>query len=98
MHPLASEYCLGRAAHTYPCQPHLAGSLGEREEVEGIPDEPTPGVTMSCSPPSPIEIELEETSYTVDRTWGQKGSGLLQSTQKDKDSVQKALGAGPVFL
>lgn len=55
-------------------------------------------VAVSCSPPSPIEIELEETSYTVDKTGGQKGSGLLQNVQKGKDSAQKALGAKPTFL
>ena len=52
-------------------------------------------VAMSQGPPLPIEVELEETSCTVDKTGGQKGSGLLQNMQKSKDSAQEALRASP---
>lgn len=98
MYLLVFEYCLGRVVYIYFCQFYLVGFLGEREEVEGILDESISGVIMSCSFFFFIEIELEEIFYIVDRIWGQKGSGLFQSIQKDKDSVQKVLGVGLVFF
>ena len=52
-------------------------------------------VAMSYGPPLPMEFELEETCYTVDKTGGQKGSGLLQNMWKSKDSAQEALRASP---
>ena len=67
----------------------------ERGRWRGAQMRQPQAVAMSCSPPSPIEFQLEETSYTVDKTGGQKGSGLLQNIQKGKDSAPKALGASP---
>lgn len=70
--------------------------LWGKEEVERRVQMSRPqSVAMSCGPPPPIEFELEETSYTVDKIGGSKGSGLLQNIWKSKDSAQEALRTSP---
>lgn len=45
-----------------------------------------------------MEFEPEETSHTVDKTGGKKGSRLLQDTKKGKDSAPKTLAASLASL
>ena len=77
MHPLVPECCLGREAHTGPCQPSLASSLGEgRGGAEEGPDEQTPVSSHEPWPSSPHRIWAGGDILCSWQTWGSEGQWI----------------------